>query len=394
MQKKLLLAVLFLTTCLQGLADSFEIGDLKYTILSSAERTVEVGQKRYFDYDLEIPSKVVYNSKTYNVVRIANRGFTNNWFKYVIIPEGVTVIGEEAFSGCSNLKKVVIPNSVTLILRQAFSDCSLNDIHIPDNIMQIGVRAFDSLRMTKINLPSSCNYVAQDAFSSSSLLEINVDESNSTYASVDGILYIKEWSLDGDRLILYFCPIGRNKAVEIPNTAYSIARYAFEDCTRIPSITLPSSLEYIGYIQYTSARYGCSLTLGTFGNCKELIEINIPKSVRYIDEHAFAWCNNIKSIYVNWESPLSCPNLGWADNVITNGTLYVPTGSIELYKKSNSWMDFWNIEEFDSAGIEDIYTDSPLNPVSSKMYDLMGREIKTPTKGNIFISNGKKVLIH
>lgn len=393
MQKIVLLSMLLLTTCFQGLADSFEIGDLEFKILSYSERTVEVGQKRYFDYDLEIPSKVVYNSKTYNVVRIANRGFQYNWFKSVIIPEGINVIGEEAFSGCHNLTKVVMPNSVTLILKQAFSGCRINNVHIPDNIMQIGVRAFDSLLMTKIDIPSSCNYIAQDAFSSFSLLEINVDESNPTYASVDGVLYIKEWSLDGDRLILYFCPMGRNKTVKIPNTAYSIARYAFEDCTNIPSIIFPPSLEYIGYIQYTSARYGCSYTLGTFGNCKKLTEINIPKSVRYIDEHAFAWCENIKNIYVNWETPLSCPNLGWSDNVIINGTLYVPTGTIELYKKSNSWMDFWKIEEFDQSGIENIYTDSSLNTVPSKLYDLMGKMIKTPTKGRIIISNGKKVLV-
>ena len=51
-----------------------------------------------------------------------------------IIPEGTTMIGDYAFSGCSSLTSVTIPNSVTLIGPWVFEECSsLTSINIPAN---------------------------------------------------------------------------------------------------------------------------------------------------------------------------------------------------------------------------------------------------------------------
>ena len=52
----------------------------------------------------------------------------------VIIPDGVTEIGEKAFADCNNLSRVVIPESVTKIEATAFRYCSeLKTIEIPKN---------------------------------------------------------------------------------------------------------------------------------------------------------------------------------------------------------------------------------------------------------------------
>lgn len=42
----------------------------------------------------------------------------------IIIPDGVTSIGEDAFCGCSSLESIVIPESVTSIGDRAFWGCS------------------------------------------------------------------------------------------------------------------------------------------------------------------------------------------------------------------------------------------------------------------------------
>ena len=42
----------------------------------------------------------------------------------VEVPEGVTKIGREAFSGCAGLERVTLPESVTEIGYQAFAGCS------------------------------------------------------------------------------------------------------------------------------------------------------------------------------------------------------------------------------------------------------------------------------
>ena len=63
--------------------------------------------------------------------------------KKVVIEDGVTSIGNRAFSDCSGLTSVTIPNSVTSIGSCAFSYCSgLTSLTIPNSVTSIGSSAF------------------------------------------------------------------------------------------------------------------------------------------------------------------------------------------------------------------------------------------------------------
>ena len=83
------------------------------------------------------------------------------------IPDGVTEIGELAFSGCTRLQSIVIPGSVTLIGELAFSDCtSLQSIVIPDSVTKIGESAFfGCTSLQSIVIPDSVTEIGDDAFS-------------------------------------------------------------------------------------------------------------------------------------------------------------------------------------------------------------------------------------
>ena len=60
----------------------------------------------------------------------------------VVIPDGIEVIGEYAFSHRSKIKQVIIPPSVTRIEDCAFNDSGLESIEIPDSVTFLGQEAF------------------------------------------------------------------------------------------------------------------------------------------------------------------------------------------------------------------------------------------------------------
>lgn len=60
----------------------------------------------------------------------------------VILPDSVEVIGEGAFTGCNNLSQIEGGNSVKQIRDRAYQGCPLRDIRIPASVEEIGLRAF------------------------------------------------------------------------------------------------------------------------------------------------------------------------------------------------------------------------------------------------------------
>lgn len=70
------------------------------------------------------------------------------------VPEGIKIIGDCAFSGCSVLTSVTLPDSLTSIGDKAFSDCSsLTAVSIPDNLTSISRNAFDGCDRLTLTVP-------------------------------------------------------------------------------------------------------------------------------------------------------------------------------------------------------------------------------------------------
>ena len=76
---------------------------------------------------------------------IWSKGTISRDFRDVNIPNGVTSIGDYAFSDFSSLDRITIPDSVTSIGNGAFSDCLyLTRITIPSSVTSIGNGAFSN----------------------------------------------------------------------------------------------------------------------------------------------------------------------------------------------------------------------------------------------------------
>ena len=84
-----------------------------------------------------------------------------------IIPNSVTSIGDDAFSGCESLQNVTIPNSVTSIGYEAFSRCtSLQCVTIPNSVKSIGIGAFSGCEsLQSVTIPNSVTSIGDGAFS-------------------------------------------------------------------------------------------------------------------------------------------------------------------------------------------------------------------------------------
>ncbi len=84
----------------------------------------------------------------------------------IILKEGVTSIAYDAFDECTNLVSVVIPNSVTNIGNAAFEKCyNLKSVVIGKNVKSIGYNLFSGCsNLSDVNMPNTVTNIAEEAF--------------------------------------------------------------------------------------------------------------------------------------------------------------------------------------------------------------------------------------
>lgn len=94
----------------------------------------------------------------------------------IIIPNGVTKIGDNAFACCDKITSVTIPNSVSLIGERAFSFCDkLKNISIPNTVIDIGNKAFFGCKkLDSITIPTGISIIRKGLFNFCNLSSIEI----------------------------------------------------------------------------------------------------------------------------------------------------------------------------------------------------------------------------
>lgn len=198
----------------------------------------------------------------------------------VSVPDGIKIIGEEAFAGNDNLVKVTIDGDVESVGYRAFAECdNLRSIVVGDGVSVIDTAAFSNNReLVNVTLGAGVKSLGTGVFAGCSRLsDLSIAEDNGYLYYSNGILY------DDEETIVYaLMPAYEKQAFTLPATVKEIKGYAFWGNPYLEKVILGSGF-------YEVPAYA-------FSNCMNLKEVEIPLPVRGIGSKAFEDCVNLQLV--------------------------------------------------------------------------------------------------
>ena len=168
-----------------------------------------------FSYNTSLTSIKIPNTVT-TIGKRAFRGCTN--LTSIEIPDSVTYIGDYCFYGCNRLQKIKLSKKIQTINQRLLQGCSsLTEIEIPEGVKSIGFQAFCNCnKLTTITLPASLTSFNGTAIAGlSRLTEVKVADGNNSFKFENGILLSK----DGKKMYMALLTLTE---INVPNGVVSI----------------------------------------------------------------------------------------------------------------------------------------------------------------------------
>ena len=389
----------------------FEYQGIEYRYFSREDRTVSVTYVSRDTTGVVLPSHVVCNDTVYTVVEIYPGAFQSCWeLETVELPNTLVTIRRGAFQGCLSLKEVIIPSSVRLIEQRAFYGCNALKKFIHSETLEIiEPLAFCYNGLDSVFMHKNTNYGSGVFSCCDSLKYVEIEDGVTTIASYlfNGYEYRTE-NL-GNQL----------KEIRMPNTVRYIGEHAFSGA-RVTQLNLPSSVTYIGeeaFSHNTVLKEAClpaSLdTLGSnvflqcyslekvtflggaidkvlFAGCNKLRTLVFGRQVRYVTSKLFKTYSHDEKIYL---ADVYCEGTVPPEEgiYIEGATLHVPKGYKEIYATTDNWAKYGDniVDDIELEGIRSINNEEL--KMNNEMFDLQGRRVTHPKKGEIYIQKGRKV---
>ena len=244
-------------------------------------------------YDITIPT----DFGRFPVTAIGDDAFRGcTALKKVTIPQSVTSIGDSAFAGCHNLDSVTINDAATSIGNRAFTECPLTTtLSLGKKITTIGDEAFYDCRgLTSVTIPPSVTSIGKKAFLQCIHLKtLSFGENIKT--NIETI---------GDDAFYYCIEL---ESVTIPQSVTSIGNDAFGQCHDLQSLTIKDAATSIGHRAFLGCTSLETISLGeniktigyhAFNSCTSinLTNVTIPENVTTIRPGTFDYCTHLEYI--------------------------------------------------------------------------------------------------
>lgn len=331
--------------------------DATFKVTNTTNKYVSIGDGEdsaidiFTSGNIVIPSTVKgYDGQTYTVKKVSDAAFFGcENVSSVSLPSSITEIGNSAFLRCYNLANITIPTTVTKIGNEAFFYCEkLSSISIPKNVTSIGTKAFKNCNMltsvtagwnTPIEIDTEC-------FSNAANATLYVPYgSKERYGAATGWKQFKNIvemaPKDGD-MFTALTEEGIKMTFTIISASAKTCKVGDGSNPSVPTgtnglVTIPSSANDFAVTQ---------IAYKAFYNCSQITGTVIPTSVTSIGSYAFSGCNNLTSVTVGWDEPISISTNCFSN--AANATLYVPAGCKSTYEAADVWKTFRVIWEEDT----------------------------------------------
>jgi hypothetical protein len=233
------------------------------------------------------------------------------------IPATVTSIEGGAFSYCQFLpsRSFTIPNTITAIGDDAFNvtSCLVTPLVIPEGVTTIGNTAFYNSGISgAITIPSTLTTMGGAPFCTDNgrtgidgITSFSVTQPNTHFSVIDNVLYGLDDSGNPVSLIESTC--NKSNTLQIPATVTTIKNYACYNVPWVRGVTIPSSVTSIEKSAFSKCGLLAQLTfeqssqLTTIGdNAFEMAglsgSVEIPSTVTSIGQNAFNSCSSITAL--------------------------------------------------------------------------------------------------
>lgn len=329
--------------------------------------------------------------------------------KTLVVDNGITYIGETAFSNCENLTTVSLPNSLVYIGNAAFAGCSsLKEISLPNKITTIGILAFSSCKnLTTIHIPSGLKQIEDSAFLNCDALkivnysgsekdwgEITVGESNwqlvnanivfGEYVLVNTSVVASgecgdnvTWILTSDGALTisgYGAMTGWSNFKSVPWYSY---------VNQILSVNIKSGVTTVGSCSFVGCAYLEKATLpdtiikiydGAFSSCKKLTTIEIPEGVTTIGSDAFTGCTSLTTIILPMSvTMISAEAFNGCDSIsdVYYAGSELSWNSIKIYKGNDPLTHAALHTNYSSTGINTLSSDNNHKDLNKRLTQIV-----------------------